>query len=402
MDINAISSIKVPTIAVNKQAAGTTQTSVQKTDSANETQKSGINYKKAAPYIAGAVILAGLGIYFGRKRLVKGVKIKPKEPVNPAGEVPKPGSAAKTHAPEASNPSASSAPKAPEKPQVAETKSAADAPKAQEKSQVAETKPAADAPKAPEKPQVAENKPVADAPKAPEKPQVAETKPAADAPKAQEKSQVAETKPAADAPKAPEKQQVTENKPVALLPKPNSEVSKTAIDAKKPNTQKTTAAAAETTVETLKLDDKKVFEKIEQIRKEKSEETNRIIQENTHDGFVDLTKLYKASKDFVADAEGRGENRFHQAANLLEQSMIKAYIKGDEVQKSGLQAFFDKAKSEPLLFDIYKNMTVEEAASRVKYLVENDLKAAKYEDMDAKTFFDNCIKIITDTTKNAK
>ena len=132
MDINAISSIKVPTIAVNKQAAGTTLTSVQKTDSANDTQKSGINYKKAAPYIAGAVILAGLGVYFGRKRLVKGVKIKPKEPVNPAGEVPKPGSTAKAHAPEVSNPSASSAPKAPEKPQAAETKPAADAPKAPE------------------------------------------------------------------------------------------------------------------------------------------------------------------------------------------------------------------------------------------------------------------------------
>ena len=115
-----------------------------------------------------------------------------------------------------------------------------------------------------------------------------------------------------------------------------------------------------------------------------------------------MKKLYKASKDFVADAEGRGENRFHQAANLLEQSMIKAYIKGNEAQKSGLQAFFDKAKSEPLLFDIYKNMTVEEAASRVKYLVENDLKAAKYEDMDAKTFFDSFVKIITDTAKNAK
>lgn len=348
MDINAISSIKVPTIAVNKQAAGTTLTSVQKTDSANDTQKSGINYKKAAPYIAGAVILAGLGVYFGRKRLVKGVKIKPKEPVNPAGEVPKPGSTAKAHAPEVSNPSASSAPKAPEKPQTAETK------------------------------------PVADAPKAPEKPQAAETKPAA------------------DAPKAPEKPQATENKPVALLPKPNAEAPKAAIEAKAPNTQKTTAAVAETTVETIKLDDKKILENIEKIRKEKSEETNRIIQENTHDGFVDLTKLYKASKDFVADAEGRGENRFHQAANLLEQSMIKAYIKGNEAQKSGLQAFFDKAKSEPLLFDIYKNMTVEEAASRVKYLVENDLKAAKYEDMDAKTFFDSFVKIITDTAKNAK
>ena len=366
MDINAISSIKVPTIAVNKQAAGTTLTSVQKTDSANDTQKSGINYKKAAPYIAGAVILAGLGVYFGRKRLVKGVKIKPKEPVNPAGEVSKPGSTAKAHAPEASNPSASSAPKAPEKPQAAETK------------------------------------PVADAPKAPEKPQAAETKPAADAPKAPEKPQAAETKPAADAPKAPEKPQATENKPVALLPKPNAEAPKAAIEAKAPNTQKTTAAVAETTVETIKLDDKKILENIEKIRKEKSEETNRIIQENTHDGFVDLKKLYKASKDFVADAEGRGENRFHQAANLLEQSMIKAYIKGNEAQKSGLQAFFDKAKSEPLLFDIYKNMTVEEAASRVKYLVENDLKAAKYEDMDAKTFFDSFVKIITDTAKNAK
>ena len=384
MDINAISSIKVPTIAVNKQAAGTTLTSVQKTDSANDTQKSGINYKKAAPYIAGAVILAGLGVYFGRKRLVKGVKIKPKEPVNPAGEVPKPGSTAKAHAPEVSNPSASSAPKAPEKPQAAETK------------------PAVDAPKAPEKPQAAETKPAADAPKAPEKPQAAETKPSADAPKAPEKPQAAETKPAADAPKAPEKPQATENKPVALLPKPNAEAPKAAIEAKAPNTQKTTAAVAETTVETIKLDDKKILENIEKIRKEKSEETNRIIQENTHDGFVDLTKLYKASKDFVADAEGRGENRFHQAANLLEQSMIKAYIKGNEAQKSGLQAFFDKAKSEPLLFDIYKNMTVEEAASRVKYLVENDLKAAKYEDMDAKTFFDSFVKIITDTAKNAK
>ena len=383
MDINAISSIKVPTIAVNKQTAGTTQTSAQKTDSANETKKAGINYKKAAPYIAGAVILAGLGVYFGRKRLVKGVKIKPKEPAKPAGEVPKSGSTAKTHAPETQNTPASSAPKAPEKPQAADNK------------------PAADAPKAPEKPQMTETKPAADAPKAPEKPQVAETKPAADAPKAPEKPQAAETKPVADAPKAPEKPQVTENKPVALLPKPNSEASKAAVEAK-PSTQKTTAAAAETTIEILKLDDKKILENIEKIRKEKSEETNRIIQENTHDGFVDLTKLYKASKDFVADAEGRGENRFHQAANLLEQSMIKAYIKGDEVQKSGLQTFFDKAKSEPLLFDIYKNMTVEEAASRVKYLVENDLKAAKYEDMDAKTFFDNCIKIITDTTKNAK
>lgn len=141
----------------------------------------------------------------------------------------------------------------------------------------------------------------------------------------------------------------------------------------------------------LKLNDKAILSKIADTRKNQMADVDRIISENIKDGKIDMPMMHKIARDFASDEAGRGADRYHQAANLLEQSYIKRYVKGDYVQKEGLENFFDLAKTDSPLFEIYTRMPMEEAASRLRYLADNDLKSAKYKGMDAERFFEKAL-----------
>lgn len=131
-----------------------------------------------------------------------------------------------------------------------------------------------------------------------------------------------------------------------------------------------------------------IIAKIIKNKNEKSDEINRIIAENTKDGHIDFNIMRKVARDFSTDEAGRGADRFHQAAEILEQSYIREYIKPDGFEKKGLYNLFDTMKSDTELMSIYGQMPLEEAVNRINYLRYNDLlKCNAANDMTKETFF---------------
>lgn len=141
-------------------------------------------------------------------------------------------------------------------------------------------------------------------------------------------------------------------------------------------------------LQSLNLNNKKILNKIKEIKVQKKEEIEKIISDNVKDGHVDLKIMNKVARDFANDEAGRGADRFHQAAEILEQSLIKEFVKGNKKEMTGLQNILDRATQDSPLFEIYKKMPLEEAATRLKNLADKDLKSASYKGMDAQTFFD--------------
>ena len=149
-------------------------------------------------------------------------------------------------------------------------------------------------------------------------------------------------------------------------------------------------------LESVNLNDEKIISKIENIRASEQENITRILNENTHDGFVDIPMMKKVATDYMNDVN-RGETRFHQAADLLEQTHIKAYLKGDAKERSGMYNLVDSVVTDPVLYRAYQNMPKEESAVRLNYLKEHDLKSESYkESMDAQGFFDKTIERLVD------
>lgn len=142
----------------------------------------------------------------------------------------------------------------------------------------------------------------------------------------------------------------------------------------------------------LNLNSKEVLAKILENKKSQANEINRIIGENIQNEHVNLPIMQKVARDFASDNAGRGENRFHQAADIMEQALIKEFVKGDAKQKEGLQSFFDVAKGDSPLFEIYAHMPIDEAATRLRYLADNDLKSASYKGIDAEAFFEKSLQ----------
>lgn len=136
----------------------------------------------------------------------------------------------------------------------------------------------------------------------------------------------------------------------------------------------------------LKLNDESIVKKIADNRTKQNDEINRIIGENTRDGKIDINIMRKVANDFAADEKGRGANRLHQSADLLEQTYIKTHIKGDANEKSGLKEFTNALFSDKDLTAVYQKMTLPEVANRINYLKENDLKSVAYKDMSADEF----------------
>ena len=376
------------------QAVPASQPQAANADTNQGTSKNSVkSFKKAIPYVAGAIVLAGLGYYALRgKKINKKAVNEVVEEVSQAGKkAAEEAGSVKTEAANAANKAETTVQKAASNAEAAEQKAETAAQKVEEKAAAnaakSEVKPAETAAqKVEEKPaaaaeQKAEAKPADNAaPKAEEKP--AENT----APKAEEKptaaEQKAEAKPADNAaPKAEEKPAETAAQKVEEKPADNTAKSEVK-PAEKPQ---------ENAAQAINLDNKEIIEKINKNKKTDEAEINRIIGENTQDGHILFDKMRRVANDFTAD-EGRGPDRYHRAADVLEKSYIREFIKTDGNTQSGLNALFDNMMADEQLLSIYKHLPLEDTACRLDLLRKNELvncKAAK--EMSLDEFFEKAL-----------
>ena len=387
-----------PAPQASPQTSPVTQTApavqTAQNDTEQDSQKKSVkSFKKALPYVAGAVVLAGLGVYIWKgkgKGLIRkkdslkddlidlGEKAnekmkkgeKPKTEVPKAEEIKADGTKPENPKPEAPKADGAKAEdKKPDAPKAEEPK--ADGAKAEDK------KP--DAPKAEE--------PKADGAKAEDK------KP--DAPKAEE--------PKADGAKAEDKKP---DAPKAEEPKADGAKAEdkkaNAPKAKKSKAEnpKTDANSTQDIKKKINLDNKEVVEKIKSIKKQNEPNVIQITNENNRDGHINLAAMQKVATDFMNDVAGRGDARFHMAADFLEQTYIHEFIKTEGNVKSGLNTLFEKMMADEKLALIYSKMPLEEAACRIDSLRKNELANCKAaNEMTLDEFFE---KVLAKLIENQK
>lgn len=364
------------------QAVPASQPQAANADTNQGTSKNSVkSFKKAIPYVAGAIVLAGLGYY-----ALRGKKINKKAVNEVVEEVSQAGKKAAEEAGSVKTEAANAANKAETTVQKAASNAEAAEQKAETAAQKVEEKAAANAAKSEVKPaetaaQKVEEKAADNAAKAETKPaenaaQKVEEKPAAAA------EQKAEAKPADNAaPKAEEKP--AENAAQKVEEKPADNTAKSEVKpAEKPQ---------ENAAQAINLDNKEIIEKINKNKKTDEAEINRIIGENTQDGHILFDKMRRVANDFTAD-EGRGPDRYHRAADVLEKSYIREFIKTDGNTQSGLNALFDNMMADEQLLSIYKYLPLEDTACRLDLLRKNELvncKAAK--EMSLDEFFEKAL-----------
>ncbi|MCR5265643.1 MAG: hypothetical protein K6E29_03510 [Cyanobacteria bacterium RUI128] len=149
-------------------------------------------------------------------------------------------------------------------------------------------------------------------------------------------------------------------------------------------------------LESVNLNDETIMSKIDTIRTSEADNITRILNENTHGDWVDIPMMKKVANDYMNDTQ-RGETRFHQAADLLEQAHIKAHVKGDSKEMGGMFNLTDSFVTDPVLYRAYQNMPLEESAVRLNRLKEQELKSEVYkESMDAQGFFDKAFQRLSE------
>lgn len=149
-------------------------------------------------------------------------------------------------------------------------------------------------------------------------------------------------------------------------------------------------------IQSIDLHNPSTVSKIEKNRKSEQKNITRILNENTHNGQVDMPMMRKIAGDYMLDAN-RGEDRFHQAADLLEQAHIKQHLRGNIQERSGMYNLVDGMTTDPVLYKCYQNMPMEESAARLNYLKENDLKSTMFkEGMNAEGFFEKTFTKLVD------
>ena len=363
------------------QAVPASQPQAANADTNQGTSKNSVkSFKKAIPYVAGAIVLAGLGYY-----ALRGKKINKKAVNEVVEEVSQAGKKAAEEAGSVKTEAANAANKAETTVQKAASNAEAAEQKAETAAQKVEEKAAANAAKSEVKPAETAAQKVEE--KAADNAAKAETKPAENtAPKAEEKptaaEQKADAKPADNAaPKAEEKP--AENAAQKVEEKPADNTAKSEVKpAEKPQ---------ENAAQAINLDNKEIIEKINKNKKTDEAEINRIIGENTQDGHILFDKMRRVANDFTAD-EGRGPDRYHRAADVLEKSYIREFIKTDGNTQSGLNALFDNMMADEQLLSIYKHLPLEDTACRLDLLRKNELvncKAAK--EMSLDEFFEKAL-----------
>ena len=328
------------------QAVLASQPQAANADTNQGTSKNSVkSFKKAIPYVAGAIVLAGLGYY-----ALRGKKINKKAVNEVVEEVSQAGKKAAEEAGSVKTEAANAANKA----ETTVQKAASNAEAAEQKAETAAQK--------------VEEKAAANAAKSEVKP--AETAAQKVEEKAADNAAKAETKP-------------TENTAQKVEEKPADNTAKSEVKpAEKPQ---------ENAAQAINLDNKEIIEKINKNKKTDEAEINRIIGENTQDGHILFDKMRRVANDFTAD-EGRGPDRYHRAADVLEKSYIREFIKTDGNTQSGLNALFDNMMADEQLLSIYKYLPLEDTACRLDLLRKNELvncKAAK--EMSLDEFFEKAL-----------
>ena len=428
MDIKAISTLTLPQnnyvptpkVQTNAQPAQSSavknadtskqETAAAQTPPANKTPK---NFKKAIPYVAGAVVLAGLGIYIAKG---KGKNLFNKKNLNEIkDDVADIGKKAKEEIKEEIQTStkkvetdAAAAAKTETAAAKAETKPAEAAKDKAETAANAEAKPAEAAKEKAETAANAEAKPAEAVKEKAETAANAEAKPAEAVKEKAETAANAEAKPAEiakDKAEAPKDKTEKTAKSKSKTSKP-SKTDAAKAENKPAEAAKQNAKAEQASVEEIKksinLTNKETLDKVNKINADSSQEVNKIIGENSRDGHVDLDQMRDSAGQFCADKD-RGDNRFHQAANLLEQSYIREAIKTEGKEKTGISYLHGIITGDKDLYTIYTHMPLEEAAVRVNNIRTKELANCKVENniTPDKLFDDVLTKIIENAEKKA-
>ncbi len=133
-------------------------------------------------------------------------------------------------------------------------------------------------------------------------------------------------------------------------------------------------------------------------------EARRIIEENTANGFVNLKVLEKVGRDFAAD-KNRADN-LKQAANLLEESYASAYRQAHPDHTiEGIEKVYKRITEESHdLFDVYAQMPKEDALQRIRVYSMNRLGHEGYHStgMQPEDFMKKTITAFEEYTSKAK
>lgn len=145
-------------------------------------------------------------------------------------------------------------------------------------------------------------------------------------------------------------------------------------------------------LKSAKIGDSAIISKITSIREDKSADIERIINENTHNGLINMPMMQKIANDFMADIN-RGPDRFHQAADLLELSHLRQHIKGNRPATSEMFNLVDYMMTDPVLYKCYQNMPLEESANRLNLINERFVNDDKYnEALEVTKFFEKTFR----------
>ncbi len=148
----------------------------------------------------------------------------------------------------------------------------------------------------------------------------------------------------------------------------------------------------------INISNSSIIDKITKNKQAKAAETDRIIAENIKDGHIDFNIMRKVAQDFSIDKTGRGEDRYHQAANILEQSYVREFIKTEGNDRFGLAALYENMKNDKTLLAIYRRMPLEESVNRMNYLRNSEfynLNPAK-DKMTADEFFEKTFEMLVE------
>lgn len=136
------------------------------------------------------------------------------------------------------------------------------------------------------------------------------------------------------------------------------------------------------------LDNEEIINKILNISKTQAHEVERIINENTHNGLINMPMMQKIANDFMADLN-RGPDRYHQAADIMEQSHLKQHIRGNRSTTTEMFNLVDFMITDPTLYKCYQNMPLEESANRLNLINKEFTKDEKFKEaLEITKFFE--------------
>ena len=137
-----------------------------------------------------------------------------------------------------------------------------------------------------------------------------------------------------------------------------------------------------------KLDDEAIINKIKNISSAQFQDIERIINENTHNGLINMPMMQKIANDFMTDLN-RGPDRYHQAADIMEQSHIRQHIRGNRPTTTEMFNLVDYMTTDPILYKCYQNMPLEESANRLNLINKEFTTNEKFKEaLETTKFFE--------------